>query len=113
VTIVFLKKSNISRIFPSAIKAAPRVGEEEVALAALSEPESFLASSSLIGGLTICCSLLGHRVWCKIGAASSRKGGEIKSEKRWDETCPVALSFIGVESDSVMIHFPRKDAFLF
>jgi hypothetical protein len=37
---------------------------------------------------------------------SKRLEGE--SEKRWDLTWAVALSFIRVAGDSVMIHFPRK-----
>jgi hypothetical protein len=51
VTIIFLKKSDISGIFPFASEVTPWVGEEEVALTTLSDPESFLTSSS-IGGLT-------------------------------------------------------------
>jgi hypothetical protein len=50
--VVFLKKSVSSRISPSAILAAPRVGEEEAAIAMLSTLESFPKSSSLIDGVT-------------------------------------------------------------
>jgi hypothetical protein len=33
---------------------------------------------------------------------------EDESEKRWDMTCSVALSFICAADDSMMIRFPRK-----
>jgi hypothetical protein len=52
VTVVFLKKSNISGIFPSTIRAVPWVGEEEVALTVLSNPKSFPVLSSSTSGLT-------------------------------------------------------------
>jgi hypothetical protein len=38
---------------------------------------------------------------------------EGKSEKQWDLTCTVASNFICAADDSVMIHFSRKDVFLF
>jgi hypothetical protein len=45
VTIVFLKNSNISGIFPSAILTAAGVREEEVTGAIISAPESLLVLS--------------------------------------------------------------------
>jgi hypothetical protein len=48
--IIFLKKSVISGISPSAILVAPWVREEEVAIVALSSLESFLESSLLTDG---------------------------------------------------------------
>jgi hypothetical protein len=50
-TVVFLKKSVSSGIFPAAILMAPRVGEE-VSIAVLSTPESCLESLALADGAT-------------------------------------------------------------
>jgi hypothetical protein len=50
--VVFLKKSMSSRISPFAILVAPRVGEEEAAITALSALESCPESSALAGGTT-------------------------------------------------------------
>jgi hypothetical protein len=47
VTVVFLKKSVSFRISPSTIFVAPRVGEEEAAIAVLSILESCPESSAL------------------------------------------------------------------
>jgi hypothetical protein len=50
VTMVFLKKSANSGISPSSILMTPRVGEDEVTIAALSVAELYPESSSLIDG---------------------------------------------------------------
>jgi hypothetical protein len=52
VTIAFLKKSVSSGISPFVILMAPRVGQEEDAIAALSAPESCPESSALADGAT-------------------------------------------------------------
>jgi hypothetical protein len=50
VTVVFLKKSVSSKISPSVILVAPRVGEEEATIIALSAQESCLKPSALADG---------------------------------------------------------------
>jgi hypothetical protein len=50
--VVFLKKSMCFGISPFAILVAPRVGEEEAAIAMLSAPESCPKSSALADGAT-------------------------------------------------------------
>jgi hypothetical protein len=60
--VVFLKKSVSSRISPSAILVVPRVGEEEVAIAVLSAPESCPESSVLANGQQ---EQWGHEQWCQ------------------------------------------------
>jgi hypothetical protein len=50
-------------------------------------------------------------MWCSNGAASSNalvKDGKARLRNDGDETCSVALSFIGATGDNVMIRFPRK-----
>jgi hypothetical protein len=48
VTVVFLKKSVSSGIFPSAIFVVSQVGEDEAAIMVLSIPESCPESSALV-----------------------------------------------------------------
>jgi hypothetical protein len=46
-----------------------------------------------------------------VNGSSKRLEGE--SKKQWDLTCLATLSFICTADDCMMIHFPRKDFFLF
>jgi hypothetical protein len=87
--VILLKKSVSSGISPSAILVAARVGEEEVAIAALSAPESFPDSSLLtdgaVGGVEswIATSAMEQGVEMMQQAVESKgnRGWEGKSEK--------------------------------
>jgi hypothetical protein len=72
---VFLKKFANSGIFPSSILMTPRVGEDEVAIAALSVAELYPESSLLIDGAS------GEVGWGTEVLAMERKGeGNSKAE---------------------------------